>query len=351
MSGFFCQPRNDNNLFLVACILFCVDALYSVWAFISSMQLMFALLFILAVVSAALFFLAYMGKVTLIAPFTALALRLLVELLINHAGRGGFFGFLGVLVAIFAILCLGGIIRFEFPIEKVDRYDIRCGKPLMIAAAAFVLLGLIAVIKSLLNLNFGVSIIYILDTLCLFGGIVVAILSLEQDSPSFSNRDEFLEYARNADLEDLIYDDDFFEGMEGMDFEKKYAAAEKAVETPVEVPVEEPVQPVETAPAEEPVQQVEAAPTEAPAEVPEEIPAEEPEEYVDINDFIQAQDQQEAETRKTEAARRREETKKKIGEDGLQILAVIRKMAELKEQGIITEAEFEKKKRELLKRL
>ena len=85
--------------------------------------------------------------------------------------------------------------------------------------------------------------------------------------------------------------------------------------------------------------------------IPEEVPAEEPEEYVDINDFIQAQDQQEAETRKTEAARRREETKKKIGEDGLQILAVIRKMAELKDQGIITEAEFEKKKRALLKRL
>ena len=324
MSGFFCQPRNDNNLFLVACILFCIDALYSVWAFISSMQLMYALLFILAVVSAALFLLAYLGRVTLIAPFTALALRLLVELLINHAGRGGFFGFLGVLVAIFAILCLGGIIRFDFPLEKVDRYDIRCGKPLMIAAAAFVLLGLIAVIKSLLNINFGVSVLYILDTLCLFGGVVLAILALEQDAPSFSNRDEFLEYARNADLEDLIYDDDFFAGMEGMEDEP---AAKK------------PVQPAEETPAEEPVQ---------PAE---EIPAEEPEEYVDINDFIQAQDQQEAETRKTEAARRREETKKKIGEDGLQILAVIRKMAEMKEQGIITEAEFEKKKRELLKRL
>ncbi len=336
MSGFFCQPRNDNNLFLVACILFCIDALYSVWAFISSMQLMYALLFILAVVSAALFLLAYLGRVTLIAPFTALALRLLVELLINHAGRGGFFGFLGVLVAIFAILCLGGIIRFDFPLEKVDRYDIRCGKPLMIAAAAFVLLGLIAVIKSLLNINFGVSVLYILDTLCLFGGVVLAILALEQDAPSFCNRDEFLEYARNADLEDLIYDDDFFAGMEGMEDEP---AAKKPVQPAEETPAEEPVQPAEEIPAEEPVQ---------PAE---EIPAEEPEEYVDINDFIQAQDQQEAETRKTEAARRREETKKKIGEDGLQILAVIRKMAEMKEQGIITEAEFEKKKRELLKRL
>ncbi len=336
MSGFFCQPRNDNNLFLVACILFCIDALYSVWAFISSMQLMYALLFILAVVSAALFLLAYLGRVTLIAPFTALALRLLVELLINHAGRGGFFGFLGVLVAIFAILCLGGIIRFDFPLEKVDRYDIRCGKPLMIAAAAFVLLGLIAVIKSLLNINFGVSVLYILDTLCLFGGVVLAILALEQDAPSFSNRDEFLEYARNADLEDLIYDDDFFAGMEGMEDEP---AAKKPVQPAEEIPAEEPVQPAEEIPAEEPV------------EMPVEEPAEEPEEYVDINDFIQAQDQQEAETRKTEAARRREETKKKIGEDGLQILAVIRKMAEMKEQGIITEAEFEKKKRELLKRL
>ena len=336
MSGFFCQPRNDNNLFLVACILFCIDALYSVWAFISSMQLMYALLFILAVVSAALFLLAYLGRVTLIAPFTALALRLLVELLINHAGRGGFFGFLGVLVAIFAILCLGGIIRFDFPLEKVDRYDIRCGKPLMIAAAAFVLLGLIAVIKSLLNINFGVSVLYILDTLCLFGGVVLAILALEQDAPSFSNRDEFLEYARNADLEDLIYDDDFFAGMEGMEDEP---AAKKPVQPAEETPAEEPVQPAEEIPAEETV------------EMPVEEPAAEPEEYVDINDFIQTQDQQEAETRKTEAARRREETKKKIGEDGLQILAVIRKMAEMKEQGIITEAEFEKKKRELLKRL
>ena len=336
MSGFFCQPRNDNNLFLVACILFCIDALYSVWAFISSMQLMYALLFILAVVSAALFLLAYLGRVTLIAPFTALALRLLVELLINHAGRGGFFGFLGVLVAIFAILCLGGIIRFDFPLEKVDRYDIRCGKPLMIAAAAFVLLGLIAVIKSLLNINFGVSVLYILDTLCLFGGVVLAILALEQDAPSFSNRDEFLEYARNADLEDLIYDDDFFAGMEGMEDEP---AAKKPVQPAEETPAEETVQPAEEIPAEETV------------EMPVEEPAAEPEEYVDINDFIQAQDQQEAETRKTEAARRREETKKKIGEDGLQILAVIRKMAEMKEQGIITEAEFEKKKRELLKRL
>ena len=33
------------------------------------------------------------------------------------------------------------------------------------------------------------------------------------------------------------------------------------------------------------------------------------------------------------------------------ILAVIRKMAELRDQGIITSSEFEKKKRELLKRL
>ena len=108
---------------------------------------------------------------------------------------------------------------------------------------------------------------------------------------------------------------------------------------------------MEETPAEEPVQPAEEIPAEEPVEMPVEEPAEEPEEYVDINDFIQAQDQQEAETRKTEAARRREETKKKIGEDGLQILAVIRKMAEMKEQGIITEAEFEKKKRELLKRL
>ena len=63
MNSYISQPRNDSNLFLVACILFCVDALYTVWAFISSMQLVFALLFILAVVTAVLFFMAYLGKV------------------------------------------------------------------------------------------------------------------------------------------------------------------------------------------------------------------------------------------------------------------------------------------------
>ncbi|MBQ1301994.1 MAG: hypothetical protein IIY29_01420, partial [Firmicutes bacterium] len=123
MTSFFCQPRNDNNLFLVACILFCVDALYTIWAFISSMQLMFALLLILAVVTAVLFVLSYLGKVSLIAPFTALALRLLVEMIIDHAGRGGFFGFLGVLTAVYVILCLGGIIRFDFQFDPIERFD------------------------------------------------------------------------------------------------------------------------------------------------------------------------------------------------------------------------------------
>ena len=72
---------------------------------------------------------------------------------------------------------------------------------------------------------------------------------------------------------------------------------------------------------------------------------------MDIDDFIRTQDEQEAQARKEAAAARRKEVKEQIGESGLEILAVIRRMSELKEQGIITQAEFEKKKRELLKRL
>ncbi|MBQ3390670.1 MAG: SHOCT domain-containing protein [Firmicutes bacterium] len=431
MNNYMSQPRNDNNLFLVACILFCVDALYTVWAFISSMQLIFAMLFILAVVTAVLFFMAYLGKVNLIAPFTALALRLLVEMLISHAGRGGFFGFLGVLLAVFAIVCVAGIVRFDFRFDPIDRFDIRCGKPLLITAAIFVLLGLIAVGKCLADMNYGVTILYVLDTICLFGAVVVGILATEQETRTFANRDEFLEYARNADLEDLIYDDDFFEGMdEKYGFKKKPAPAEEpkpepvkepaaaepqetfpkeepaveeapmaepaaepveepaafapempaaepepfeAYSTPAEEPKPEPVtetpaepaaeepaipetpaeMPAEPAAPEEPI----AAPEE-PAEIPAEpeeaapeAPAAEPEEYPDIDDFIRAQDEQEAQARREKAEARREEVKQQIGEDGLQILALIRKMAELRDQGIITNAEFEKKKRELLKRL
>ena len=394
MTSFFCQPRNDNNLFLVACILFCVDALYTIWAFISSMQLMFALLLILAVVTAVLFVLSYLGKVSLIAPFTALALRLLVEMIIDHAGRGGFFGFLGVLTAVYVILCLGGIIRFDFQFDPIERFDIRSGKPLLIAAAIFTLLGLISVGKCLADMNYGVTILYVLDTICLFGAAIVAILALEQDNRTYANRDEFLEYARTAELEDLIYDDDFFEGMdEEFGFRKKPAPVAKAEaaapgeeakpETPfrpAEVPAaEEPVTEVPFEPAEEPVAETPFEPAETPAEAepapeaaaepaeepvaeatpePAEIPAAEepapeaePEEYMDIDDFIRTQDEQEAQARKEAAAARREEVKEQIGESGLEILAVIRRMSELKEQGIITQAEFEKKKRELLKRL
>lgn len=401
MNSYISQPRNDSNLFLVACILFCVDALYTVWAFISSMQLVFALLFILAVVTAVLFFMAYLGKVNLIAPFTALALRLLVEMLVNHAGRGGFFGFLGVLLAIYTIVCVAGIIRFDFRFDPVERFDIRCGKPLLIAAAIFAFLGLISVGKCLADMNYGVTILYVLDTICLFGAIVIGLLATEQETRTFANRDEFLEYARNADLEDLIYDDDFFEGMdEEFGFAKKPAPAEAPKPEPVrepeppkplwgeeaeepaavpETPAEAPAavapevpadekeafaayQAPEAAPAEEipaepapeePVKPEEPAPEQPaePAEIQPEVPAEEPEEYMDIDDFIRAQDEQEAQSRREKAAARREEVKQKIGDDGLQILAVIRKMSELKDQGIITEAEFEKKKRELLKRL
>ena len=397
MTSFFCQPRNDNNLFLVACILFCVDALYTIWAFISSMQLMFALLLILAVVTAVLFVLSYLGKVSLIAPFTALALRLLVEMIIDHAGRGGFFGFLGVLTAVYVILCLGGIIRFDFQFDPIERFDIRSGKPLLIAAAIFALLGLISVGKCLADMNYGVTILYVLDTICLFGAAIVAILALEQDNRTYANRDEFLEYARTAELEDLIYDDDFFEGMdEEFGFRKKPAPAAKAeaaapveeakpetpfrpavvpaaeepaAETPFE-PAEEPVaetpfEPAETPAAEEPAPEAATEPAEPmeepaaempsePAEIPvaeEPAPEAEPEEYMDIDDFIRTQDEQEAQARKEAAAARREEVKEQIGESGLEILAVIRRMSELKEQGIITQAEFEKKKRELLKRL
>lgn len=398
MTSFFCQPRNDNNLFLVACILFCVDALYTIWAFISSMQLMFALLLILAVVTAVLFVLSYLGKVSLIAPFTALALRLLVEMIIDHAGRGGFFGFLGVLTAVYVILCLGGIIRFDFQFDPIERFDIRSGKPLLIAAAIFALLGLISVGKCLADMNYGVTILYVLDTICLFGAAIVAILALEQDNRTYANRDEFLEYARTAELEDLIYDDDFFEGMdEEFGFRKKPAPAAKAEaaapveeakpaekpETPfrpavvpaAEEPVAEttfepaeepaaetPFEPAETPASAEPAPEAAAEPAEEPvaeaAPEPAEIPAaeepaaeEEPEEYMDIDDFIRTQDEQEAQARKEAAAARREEVKEQIGESGLEILAVIRRMSELKEQGIITQAEFEKKKRELLKRL
>ncbi len=382
MTSFFCQPRNDNNLFLVACILFCVDALYTIWAFISSMQLMFALLLILAVVTAVLFVLSYLGKVSLIAPFTALALRLLVEMIIDHAGRGGFFGFLGVLTAVYVILCLGGIIRFDFQFDPIERFDIRSGKPLLIAAAIFALLGLISVGKCLADMNYGVTILYVLDTICLFGAAIVAILALEQDNRTYANRDEFLEYARTAELEDLIYDDDFFEGMdEEFGFRKKPAPAAKAeAAAPVEeAKPETPFRPAEVPAAEEPVTEVPFEPAETPAEAepapeaaaepaeepvaeaapePAEIPAAEepapeaePEEYMDIDDFIRTQDEQEAQARKEAAAARREEVKEQIGESGLEILAVIRRMSELKEQGIITQAEFEKKKRELLKRL
>ena len=394
MTSFFCQPRNDNNLFLVACILFCVDALYTIWAFISSMQLMFALLLILAVVTAVLFVLSYLGKVSLIAPFTALALRLLVEMIIDHAGRGGFFGFLGVLTAVYVILCLGGIIRFDFQFDPIERFDIRSGKPLLIAAAIFALLGLISVGKCLADMNYGVTILYVLDTICLFGAAIVAILALEQDNRTYANRDEFLEYARTAELEDLIYDDDFFEGMdEEFGFRKKPAPAAKAeaaapaeeakpaekpetpfrpavvpaaeepvAEAPFE-PAEEPVaetpfEPEETPAAAEPAPEAAAEPVAEAASEPAKIPAaeepapeEEPEEYMDIDDFIRTQDEQEAQARKEAAAARREEVKEQIGESGLEILAVIRRMSELKEQGIITQAEFEKKKRELLKRL
>ena len=366
MNNLISQPRNDNNLFLIACALLCVDALYSIWAFLSGMQLIFGLLFVMAVGTAALFFMAYLGRVNLIAPFTALALRLLIELIINHAGRGGFFGLLGVLAAIYVILCLGGIIRFDFSFKPVEKYDIRCGKPLLVGAAVFALLGLIAVLKCLFNMHFGVTVLYVLDTLCLFGGVVLALIALEPEEGAEAVRDEFLEYARNADLEALIYDDDFFADMEkefGMEGYLAAAPAAAAAEPAPAVPAEEPAPTVEApyAPVEEPI----AAPEEAPAvqeelfaapqePAPAEEPApeeEEPEEYVDVEDFIRTQDAQAEAAKERAEARRREEVKKQIGNDGLQTLAVIRKMAELRDQGIITDAEFEKKKKELLKRL
>ena len=111
--------------------------------------------------------------------FIVLAVDILFDNISGYIGSNGFFGVLNFAAAVFAVVCTMGIINFDLNQGIPEKIKSKANDPCIIAAAVFVVLGLISIIKCFTFLEFGLSFLYIINKLCYFGGAALALYGLE----------------------------------------------------------------------------------------------------------------------------------------------------------------------------
>ena len=68
MNNINCKPRGDNNIFLIACILFSISFLYSLYSIFNMLYFATFLNGLFAAGICVLFFLSYLGKIKVFIP-------------------------------------------------------------------------------------------------------------------------------------------------------------------------------------------------------------------------------------------------------------------------------------------
>ena len=181
MNKLNCRPRVDNSLFLIGCILFSLSFLYSLSGIFSYFYFASFMNAVFAAAICVLFFLVYLGKISIFIPFIVVAVDVLIDNVSGFIGSNGFFGFLNFAAAVFAVLAVMGVVNFDLKLGIAEKIKSKANDPCIIAAAAFALLGIISVIKCFAFLDFGLSFLYIINKLCYFGGTVLVLYSLETE--------------------------------------------------------------------------------------------------------------------------------------------------------------------------
>lgn len=181
MNKVSCRPRGDGYFFITACILFSVNFLYSLWGFFNYMYFPTFLNMAVSLAVCVLFFLAYMGKIKVFIPFIVLAAEIIIHFFEGYVAYSGFFGFLNLAAAVFAVLCVMGVVDFSLNSGIPEKIKSTANDPCIIAGALFAVLGLIAVIRTISYLRYGlyISPLYVLNIICLFAGASIAMYSIE----------------------------------------------------------------------------------------------------------------------------------------------------------------------------
>ncbi|MDO4482496.1 MAG: DUF4234 domain-containing protein [Bacillota bacterium] len=200
MNKIISRPRGDGYFFLTACILFSVNFLYSLWGFFNYMYFPTFLNVALSLAVCVLFFLAYMGKIKVFIPFIVLAAEILIFCIERYAAHSGFFGLLNFAAAVFAVLCVMGIVDFSFNNGLPEKLKSTANDPCIVAGAAFVVLGVIAAVRAALLFRFGLSPLYAFNTICMFAGAALAVYSLEVERVETAEGNGGYSYQEAADM-------------------------------------------------------------------------------------------------------------------------------------------------------
>ena len=127
-------------------------------------------------------FAAYLGKLKLFIPYILIAVDIFFGLVGGIISNSGFFGVLNLAAAIFAILCVMGVVNFRLNFDAERDLKCKASHPCIIAAAIFIVLGIIALIRCCTYLSYGLSFLYLIDTICFFGGAALGLFASEAES-------------------------------------------------------------------------------------------------------------------------------------------------------------------------
>lgn len=189
MNRIMCRPKNGSNIFLVGCILFSVNCLYALWSVFNYVDFFTFVRLVLSAAICVLFFLVYTERIKLFIPFIVFAVNSFLGFANGTLADSGISGFLALAAAIYVTLCVVGVINFRLNLNLGNSLDgISANGPCLIGALAFILIGIITVIRCVLYLKYGFPALYILSTLCYFGGAVLVLLGSEPEAEYVENK-------------------------------------------------------------------------------------------------------------------------------------------------------------------
>ncbi len=182
MDRIMCKPKEGSNIFLVGCILFSVNCLYALWSMFNYVDVFSIVKLVLSAAICVLFFLVYTERIKLFIPFIVLAVNSFFDFANGTLANSGILGFLAIAAAIYATLCVIGVINFRANLNLGNSLgSVNANEACLIGALAFMVIGIITAVRCAFYLIYGLPAIYILSILCYFGGAVLVLLGSEPE--------------------------------------------------------------------------------------------------------------------------------------------------------------------------
>lgn len=183
MDKIICKPKEGSNIFLVGCILFSVNCLYALWSLFNYVSFFTFVRLLISAAICVLFFLVYTERIKLFIPFILFAVNSFLGFVNGTIADSGILGFIALAAAIYSILCVVGVINFKLNLNLGNSLGgVSANESCLIGALAFMIIGIITVIRCALYLKYGLPALYILSTLCYFGGAVLVLLGSEPEA-------------------------------------------------------------------------------------------------------------------------------------------------------------------------